>query len=217
MRTPFSLEGRVALITGASSGIGAHFAQTLAIAGAKVAIAARREAKLVALAEQIQKSGGRALPVVMDVTDAGSIEHAIAEVETELGPIGIVVNNAGIVMTAPALDLSQADWNSVIDTDLKGAWLVAKAALHQLTRVLAVEWAKHGILVNALAPGYIRSDLNREFLDSPAGASILKRNPLRRAGEAAELDGALLLLASDAGSYINGAVLVIDGGHSIAL
>jgi NAD(P)-dependent dehydrogenase (short-subunit alcohol dehydrogenase family) len=254
MRTPFSLEGRVAFVTGASSGIGAHFAQTLANAGAKVAIGARREAKLVALAEQIQKSGGRALPVVMDVTDAASIDHAISEVETELGPIGIVVNNAGIVMTAPALDLSPVDWNAVIDTDLKGAWLVAqsaarhmvklghggsiinigsilglqavgqvpaysaaKAALHQLTRVLAVEWARHGIRVNALAPGYIRSDLNSEFLDSSAGAAILKRNPLRRAGEATELDGALLLLASDAGSYINGAVLVIDGGHSIAL
>jgi NAD(P)-dependent dehydrogenase (short-subunit alcohol dehydrogenase family) len=250
----FSLEGRVALVTGASSGLGAHFAQVLAGAGAKVAIAARRETRLIALAEQIQKSGGRALPVVLDVTDAKSIEHAISEVETELGAIGVLVNNAGIVMTAPAIDLPESDWDAVIGTDLKGAWLaaqstarhmvklghggsiinigsimgvqaagqvlaysVAKAALHQLTRVLAVEWMRHGIRVNALAPGYIRTDLNREFLDSSSGAAMVKRNPMRRAGEPGELDGALLLLASDAGSYINGEVLVVDGGHSIAM
>jgi NAD(P)-dependent dehydrogenase (short-subunit alcohol dehydrogenase family) len=250
----FNLSGRVALVTGASSGLGAHFAKLLAQQGAKVAIGARREGKLMALAAEIQKSGGRALPVVMDVTDGKSIDHAITEVETELGPIGIVVNNAGIALTAPALDIPESDWDSVIATDLKGAWLVAqsaarhmvrlnhggaiinigsifglqaaaqvpaysaaKAALHQLTRALAVEWARHSIRVNALAPGYIETDLNRDFLASPAGAAILKRNPMRRAGEVRDLDGALLLLASDAGRYINGAILVVDGGHSIAI
>jgi len=250
----FSLEGRVALVTGASSGLGAHFAQVLANAGAKVAVAARREDRLIALAERIQKGGGRALPVVMDVVDVESVDHGVMEVETELGPIGILVNNAGIASTAPALDTAERDWDAVIGTDLKGAWLVAqstarrmvklghggsiinigsilglqaaaqvpaysaaKAALHQLTRTLAVEWARHGIRVNALAPGYIQTDLNKEFLTSSAGAAVLKRNPLHRAGEVHELDGALLLLASEAGSYVNGAVLVIDGGHSIAI
>jgi NAD(P)-dependent dehydrogenase (short-subunit alcohol dehydrogenase family) len=250
----FSLEGRVALVTGASSGLGAHFAQVLSKAGAKVAIAARRESRLVDLAGQIQKGGGRALPVVMDVTDARSVDYGISEVETELGPIAILVNNAGIVVTTPAIELPESDWDAVIGTDLKGAWLVAqstarhmvklghggsiintgsilglqaagqvsaygaaKAALHHLTRELAVEWARHGIRVNALAPGYIKTDLNKEFLDSPAGAAIVKRNPMRRAGELHELDGALLLLASEAGGYINGAVLVVDGGHSVAL
>jgi len=250
----FSLEGRVALVTGASSGLGAHFAQVLANAGAKVAVAARREDRLIALAERIQKGGGRALPVVMDVVDVESVDHGVMEVETELGPIGILVNNAGIASTAPALDTAERDWDAVIGTDLKGAWLVAqstarrmvklghggsiinvgsilglqaaaqvpaysaaKAALHQLTRTLAVEWARHGIRVNALAPGYIQTDLNKEFLTSPQGAAVLKRNPLHRAGGVHELDGALLLLASEAGSYINGAVLVIDGGHSIAI
>src|SRR5262245_35194625 len=175
----FTLEGRVALVTGASSGLGAHFAQVLAKHGAKVAIGARREDRLMALAEQIQKSGGRALPVVMDVTDAKSIDHAMTEIETALGPLGILVNNVGIALTAPALDVPEGDWDSVIATDLKGAWLVAqsaarhmvklghggtiinigsifglqaaaqvpaysaaKAALHQLTRALAVEWAR---------------------------------------------------------------------------
>jgi len=251
---PFSLEGRVALVTGASSGLGAHFAQVLAKAGAKVAVAARREDRLIALAAQIQKDGGRALPVVMDVSDAASVDHGVTEIETELGPIAILVNNAGIASTAPALDMTERDWDAVIGTDLKGAWLVAqstarhmvklghggsiinigsilglqaaaqvpaysaaKAALHQLTRALAVEWARHGIRVNALAPGYIQTDLNKEFLASSAGAAILKRNPLRRAGQLYELDGALLLLASEAGSYINGAILVVDGGQSIAI
>lgn len=254
MADPFSLEGRVALVTGASSGLGAHFAQVLASRGAKVAVAARREDKLIAIADQIQRAGGRALPVVMNVSDAKSVDHALTEIETELGPIGILVNNAGIAMTAPALEIAEEDWDAVIATDLKGAWLVAqstarhmvklghggaiinigsilglqaaaqvpaysaaKAALHQLTRALAVEWVRHGIRVNTLAPGYIETDLNKEFLGGPAGTAILKRNPMRRAGQIHELDGALLLLASEAGSYINGAILVIDGGHSIAI
>jgi NAD(P)-dependent dehydrogenase (short-subunit alcohol dehydrogenase family) len=250
----FDLTGKAAIVTGASSGLGRHAARTLAAAGAKVAIAARRLEPLVELQKQIAARDGRAIPLRLDVSDAASVADCVKAAETELGPISILVNNAGIADSKPALEVSEADWDRVMDTNLKGAWLMAQAVaghmtrlghggaivnvasilglagsgnvpaycaskggLVNLTRALAAEWARQGIRVNALAPGYIETDLNRDFLTGPAGEGIRKRVPLRRFGNPEDLDGALLLLASDAGRYITGSVLTVDGGQSAAL
>lgn len=246
----FDVSGRAVLVTGASSGLGRHFAITLARAGASVVLGARRLERLQALVQQIETEGGQALAVQMDVTSHDSVRHAFELAGARLGPIGIVVNNAGITHSAPALEVSQHDWQAVVDTNLKGAWLVAqeaaralvaaavggsiinivsvlafrvaghtaayaasKAGLVQLTRTLALEWARYQIRVNAIAPGYIATDLNREFLASTAGQAMVKRIPQRRAGTPDDLDGALLLLASDASRYMTGSVIVVDGGH----
>lgn len=248
----FDLSGRVAVVTGASSGLGRHFALTLAKAGAKVALAARRLDKLEELAAEIAKFDGRALPTALDVTDEASVAAALDAVETELGPIAILVNNAGVAATAPLLDQSEDEWRRILGTNLDGAWRTAraaarlmskhgrggsivniasilglraagqvsaysaaKAALLNLTETMALELARHRIRVNALAPGYIETDLNRDFLHSDAGQAMVKRVPLRRFGDVADLDGALLLLASDAGRYMTGSVIVVDGGHSL--
>jgi NAD(P)-dependent dehydrogenase (short-subunit alcohol dehydrogenase family) len=250
----FDLSGKAAIVTGASSGIGRHAARVLAAAGAKVAIAARRLDALVDLEKQIRASDGRALPLALDVTDAASVADCVKAAETELGPIAILVNNAGIADTKAALEVAEGDWDRVVDTNLKGAWLMAQAVaehmtrlghggaivnmasvlglaaaaqipaycaskggLVNLTRALAVEWARHGIRVNALAPGYIETEINRDFLASDAGQGLMKRVPLRRFGTPADLDGALLLLASDAGRYITGSILTVDGGQTASL
>lgn len=252
MGTPFYLEGKVALVTGASSGLGRHFAVTLARAGAKVAAGARRLDRLDELVAEIEGFDGRALALGVDVTDAGAVRDAVRTAETELGPITVLVNNAGVVEVAPALDLDEAAWDRVLDTNLKGAWLVArevarhmvrlghggsiiniasvaglvavkqlaaycasKAGLIQLTRALAIELAPHDIRVNAIAPGYIETDMNREFLAGAEGRRLIDRIPQRRAGEPSDLDGLLLLLASDASRYMTGAVTTIDGGFSL--
>jgi NAD(P)-dependent dehydrogenase (short-subunit alcohol dehydrogenase family) len=246
------IAGRAALVTGASSGLGRHFALTLARAGAKVAIAARRADRLGALAAEIAAFDGRAVPIVMDVTSATSVEAGIAAAETELGPLAILVNNAGVAAPAGVLDITEADWDRVVDTDLKGVFLVAQAtarhmARHghggsiiniasilagivapgiasycaakggvaQLTRALALELARHRIRVNALCPGFVETDMNREFLTSPAGQAVAQRIPQRRIGRPEDLDGALLLLASDASAYMTGSLITVDGGHSL--
>lgn len=250
MAASLDLSGKVALVTGASGGLGLHFARTLATAGAKVALAARRKAELEANVATIVGAGRAAIAVAMDVTDPESVGRGVAEVAERLGPATVVVNNSGVTATRSALDLDPGEWDRVLDTNLKGAWLVARAAarrmidaglagsivnvasilgfrvaghvsayaaskagLLQLTRALALEWARHGIRVNALAPGYIETDLNRDFFASDAGKALVARVPQRRLGRPEELDGALLLLAADASAYMTGGAIVVDGGH----
>ena len=249
----FDLAGEVALVTGASSGIGRHLAELLAVAGAKVALAARRVDRLAEAAREIEAAGGECLPISLDVTRSDSVVATVAKAETELGPLTILVNNAGVVVSKPLFEHTEADWDHVVDTNLKGAWLVArefahhlvgrkrpgriinissvlglrtigrvpaycaaKAGLTHLTQVLAMELARYGILVNALAPGYVDTDFNRAFFQTEAGKALISRIPLKRLGQTEDLDGAMLLLASPAGAYLTGAVIAVDGGHGVA-
>jgi len=239
--------GKAAIVTGASSGLGAHFARVLAGAGAMVGLLARRKDRLDALAKELGKG---AVAVACDVTDGASVERAVAEAWDQLGGIDIVVNNSGMTSSDSALELAEATWDAIVDTNLKGAWLVAKAAatrmaagqragtivniasilghrvagrampyaaskagLIRMTEALALEWARHGIRVNALAPGYIRTDLNSAFFASPQGEAMIKRIPMRRLGEQVDLDAPFLLLCSEAGRFMTGSTLVVDGGH----
>lgn len=248
----FDLRGKRALVTGASSGIGAHFAQTLAAAGAQVLVAARRRERLEELVRRIGESGGSAEVLVLDVSSAESVAQAMQAAFAE-EPLDILVNNAGVTVARPALEQTEEDWDAVLGTNLKGGWLVAteaarwmvrskrpgsivnvasilgervagnvvpyavsKAALLQMTRALALELARHGIRVNAIAPGYVSTELNQAFLASEAGQRLLSRIPQRRFVEPRDLDGALLLLASDAGRAITGATLAVDGGHLVS-
>jgi len=249
-RAPFGdLAGRTALVTGASSGLGAHFAAVLAGAGVEVILAARREEALRSVGGAITADGGRCSTLRLDVSDPASIRDA----EPSLARVDILVNNAGVGTKGSALDQTEADWDTVIDTNLKGAFLLAqataramrareaggsiinvssilglrqaggvvpyavsKAGAIQLTKTLALEWARYGIRVNALAPGYFDNEVNAELWDSEFGKAMLKRIPQRRPGRLQDLDGPLLLLASDASAYMTGSVLTVDGGHVVS-
>ncbi|QRG07456.1 glucose 1-dehydrogenase [Xanthobacter dioxanivorans] len=248
-----SLEGRSALVTGASGGLGAYFAERLAAAGARVAVAARRVDACAALCARIRDAGGDALPVALDVTDPASAARAVAEVTDAFGSLDILVNNAGVTATTPLLSETAAEWDSILDTNLKGGFLVgqaaaramaeskrggsivnvasilglrvagqvaaysaSKAALVQLTKSMALEWARYAIRANALCPGYVETDLNRDFFASEAGKALVKRIPYRRLGALADLEGPLLFLCSDASAYVTGTTLVVDGGHLVS-
>lgn len=249
----FSLQGRVALVTGASGALGAHFARTLARAGAAVVLAARRVEPMHGLQIELARAGAHAVVVPMDVTDTASITRAFDRAEAEGGAIDLVINNSGIAEPGASLDQADEDWQRLFAVNLGGvrnvsveavrrmvaakrggaivnvasilglrqgsgvtAYATSKAALIQLTRQHALEWARYGIRVNALAPGYIETDLNQEYFKTDAGAAMVKRIPQRRLGRVENLEGPLLLLASDAGSFMTGSVVVVDGGHLLS-
>ena len=250
---PFSLKGKVALVTGASSGFGRHFATVLSQAGAKVVLAARRTELIQAEADNIIAGGGVAMAVTMDVTSSASIAAALDEIESAFGVVTIVINNAGITIPKLLLDLSDDDWTNVIDTNLTGVAYVAresarrmiaagvggsivnigsilaervqkaltnyaasKAAVVQFTKAAALEFAQYNIRVNALCPGYFNTDLNSEWFKTSEGQALIQRIPQRRTGTLGELNGPLLLLASDAGSLMTGSAVTVDGGHVLS-
>ena len=250
----FDLTGRVALVTGASSGLGVRFAEVLAGAGAAVVLVARRSDRLAAVKARIEQAGGRALAVAADVLDRDAMTRAFDAAEKAFGTVTILVNNAGVAHANRAVEMPQAEWRRVVGTDLdavffwaqeaarrmlaagkagaivniasvlgfgvaKGtaAYAVAKAGVIQLTKALGLELAFKGIRVNAIAPGWIVTELNRDYLLSEQGAAIKREIPVGRFGEERDLDGALLLLVSDAGRFIAGTTIVVDGGQMVAL
>jgi NAD(P)-dependent dehydrogenase (short-subunit alcohol dehydrogenase family) len=250
----FDLHGKVALVTGASSGLGLRFAQCLAENGAAVALVARRADRLKTLAAQIEKAGGKAIPIEADVRDRAAMAQAFDAAEALLGPVTILVNNAGVAHSGRAVELPEDEWRRVLSVNLdavffcaqeaarrmlaagktgaivniasvlglgvgKGAvaYATAKAGVIQLTKAMALELAFKGIRVNAIAPGWFVTDLNREYLEGEAGAKLKREIPIGRFGEEGDLDGPLLLLASDAGRFVTGATIVADGGQIVAL
>ena len=248
-----SLDGRKILVTGASSGLGRHMAMTLAAAGAELVLAARNLAALNALVEELRATGARAHAVALDVSDEANVKAAFAGINERHGAMDVVVNNAGVTVAKPMLEQTAQDWDHVLDTNLRGTFLVtteaaramvaarkpgaivniasilgervagaiagycaSKAGLVQLTKSTALELARHGIRCNALLPGYIVTELNRDFLESDGGERLRSRIPTRRFGQMSDLDGPLLLLAGAAGSHITGATLAVDGGHLVS-
>jgi NAD(P)-dependent dehydrogenase (short-subunit alcohol dehydrogenase family) len=256
-----NLEGKIALVTGASSGLGNRFARVLSQAGATVVLAARRMERLKELRAEIESDGGAAHAVMLDVTDHASIKAAVAHAETEAGPIDILVNNSGVANTQRLVDVTPEDYRFVMNTNTEGAFFVAqevakrmiarakgneknglpqksariiniasvggikvmpqigvycmsKAAVIHMTRAMAVEWGRYGINVNAICPGYIRTEINEAQFDSDAGQKLVAMLPRRRVGDPSDLDGMLLILAADESRFINGSIITADDGAS---
>jgi len=249
-----NFNGKVALVTGASSGLGARFAKILAEAGAQVVLAARRVERLKELRAEIESNGGAAHLVALDVTDYASIKSAIAHAETEAGPIDILINNSGVSSTQRLVDVTPEDYRYVMDTNHQGAFFVAqeaakrmilrakgdpsrqhriiniasvaglrvlsqigvycmsKAGVVQMTKAMALEWGRHGINVNAICPGYIETEINREYFQSEGGQKLIDMLPRKRIGYPEDLDGLLLLLSADESRFINGAIITADDG-----
>jgi 3-oxoacyl-[acyl-carrier protein] reductase len=252
--TMFDLRGKVALVTGASSGLGVRFAEVLAENGAAVALVARRADRIEALKARIEQSGGRAIAVTADVRERAAMRAAFDAAEKAFGTVTILVNNAGVAHAGRAVDLTEEEWRRILSTDLdavfywsqeaarrmlaagkagaivniasvlglnvdKGviAYATAKAGVIQLTKALALELSFKGIRVNAIAPGWIVTELNRDYLESETGKALTREIPIGRFGQERDLDGPLLLLVSDAGRFVTGATIVADGGQSVAL
>lgn len=248
----FDVRGRVALVTGASSGLGAYFARVLAAAGARVIVGARRAERLDALVADIEAAGGSALAVTVDVTCNASVAAAFDAAEAAFGTVDLLVNNAGVAASKRFINTTEADWDYVVDTNLKAVWRVArlcverliaaqkpgvivniasmlglhpalgeslyataKAGVVQMTKAMAMELIRHDIRVNALCPGYFETEMNADYFASEKGRAYVQKIPPRRLGRLEELSGPLLLLASPAGSFINGVALPVDGGHLV--
>jgi 3-oxoacyl-[acyl-carrier protein] reductase len=245
----FDVSKETIFITGASQGLGRQFARVLAAHGASVVLAARQTAKLKSLEDEIRGNGGRAIAVQLDVTDCDSIRQAIDSAELQVGPITVLINNAGIAIEKLAVEQTEADWDAVIGANLKGAYFTAtevtrrmierrqegniiniasvlglsvmkflspytisKAGIIQATKAMALELAANRIRVNAIAPGYIDTEINHDFWATPGGEKLVRRIPQRRVGNESDLDGAIMLLASSASRYMTGSVITVDGG-----
>jgi NAD(P)-dependent dehydrogenase (short-subunit alcohol dehydrogenase family) len=250
----FNLAGKVALVTGASSGLGERFAQVLAANGASVALVARRKERLAVLQKKIEAAGGKAIAIQADVTDRAAMSKAFDDAEKAFGTVTVLINNAGVAHSNRVLELSEQEYRRVLDTNLdavffnaqeaakrmiaagrKGAivntasvlglgvskgtaaYAIAKAGVIQATKALALELAFKGVRVNAIAPGWFMTEINHDFLTSEEGRKLTRAIPVGRFGNEGDLDGALLLLASDAGAYIAGATVVVDGGQIVAI
>jgi len=253
-RDRFDISGRTALVTGASSGLGNHFARVLAAAGANVVAAARRADRLDRLVGDIAGSGGQAMALTLDVADASRMDAVLDAATERFGAVDILINNAGITYEGHSLDMSGEQLDRILDVNVKSIWhlstkvarrlaargargnivniasicamnaapslslyAISKAAVVQLTKSLALDFWASDIRVNAICPGYFKTEMNAGLFDTEAGQKLIGRLPAKRLGEYRELDGALLLLASDAASFMTGAAIPVDGGHTARL
>ncbi len=253
MKQYFSVCGKNAIVTGASSGLGRQFAICLAEQGANVAIMARREDRLAQVKEEIEQYGVKCAAIPCDVTDTAKIKEAVERAVRELGSVDILINNAGAGFATPVTETSDEQWCNVINTNVNGVFFMArevgrymlqqnygkiinigsfhcivtmngvprsgystaKGAVNMMTKALAAEWAKNGITVNTLGPGYFHSEMSAKVADEKYEAGIRNNCPMGRRGEPGELNGAMLFLASDASSYVTGQLLLVDGGWTI--